>query len=114
MTNFETNFKILKDEKEKVNGFSLIAQPHTESEIFCGSFPKALVDGKANIKFEEEKILFEHPTCRYYPGTCAHELDKDEGAALQELLNSDIQLTIEKAGFLTPGFKIISSAIAQS
>ena len=108
MAHFETDFKVLKDEKGKVNGFSLIAQPHTESEYFCGSFPKALVEGKADIKFEEGKIIFEHPTARY-PGNCTHELDKIEGVELQKLLNSDIHLTIEKAGFLTQSKSLKSS-----
>ena len=106
MARFETDFEVLKNEAGEVNGFSLVAQPQTEAEVFCSTFPKALVAGKADIKFEGEEIVFNHPTCDF-KGRCAHKLDVADAALLQELLSGKRKLKLEHAGILTPGFKIV-------
>ena len=106
MARFETDFEVLKNEAGEVSGLSLIAQPQTEAEAFCGTFPKALVGGNADIKFEGEEIVFDHPTCDYQ-GRCAHKLDDVDSASLRELFSGKHQLKLERAGFLTPGFKIL-------
>jgi len=106
MSTFETDFEVLKDEAGNVNGFSLIAQPQTEAEVFCETFPKALMQHKADINFEGEEIVFDHPTCRYQ-GRCAHKMDNAEGASLQEFLCGEQKKKLERAGFLTSGFKIV-------
>src|SRR6056297_1198022 len=108
MARFETDFEILKNEAGEVNGFSLIAQPQTEAEVFCSTFPKALVGGKADIKFENDEIVFDHPNCDF-SGRCAHKLDTSDIVLLQELLSGKRQLKLERAGFLTPGFKIVQT-----
>ena len=103
---FETDFEVFKNEAGEVNGFSLIARPQTEAEVFCSTFPKALVGGKADIKFEDDEIVFDHPNCDFL-GRCAHKLDTADIVPLQELLSGKRQLKLERAGFLTPGFKIV-------
>ena len=103
MSRFEMEFEVLKDETGATNGFSLVSQPQTEAEIFCSTFPKALVGGKADIRFEGEEIVFDHLT----EGKYAHKLSAEDTASLRELLSGKRQLKLERAGFLTPGFKMI-------
>ena len=107
MARFETDFEVLKNDG-KVIGFSLIAQPQFEAEVFCNTFPKALLDRESNIKFEGNEIVFVHPNCDF-SGRCAHKLDAADIAALQELLSGKHRLKLERAGFFTPGFKIVSA-----
>lgn len=109
MADFMTNFEVLKDFKTgEVNGFSLVAQPQTKAKVFCRTFPKALIVGTATIEFEEEKIIFDHPTCSF-PGKCTHRISAEESIALQKLLfGNEHQLKFERAGSLTAGFKIVS------
>jgi hypothetical protein len=105
MSAIETEFKVLKDDQGRIIGFSLIAQPQREAEVFCGTFPQALVQKKADIVFQETEIVFEHPTCRF-SGRCAHHVESEDLKALNAILNGDRKLHIERAGFLTPGFQI--------
>jgi len=106
MTNPETEFEVIKDASGKTLGFSLIAGAQTEGEDFVGSFPKALRNKKADIKFEGNEIVFVNPDA-IFPGRCAHKLDQTDLVSLQDLLASENKLKIEKAGFFTPGFKIV-------
>ena len=108
MARFETDFEVIKNESGEVCGFSLVAQPQFEAEVFCSTFPKALLDGKSDIKFEGNEIVFVHPNCDF-SGRCAHKLDAADIAALQELLSGKHRLKLERAGFFTPGFKIVSA-----
>lgn len=104
----ETNFKVLKDEQGEVIGFSLIAKPQAEAELFCSSFPKALLNDQAEIKFDisTQEIVFDFPDCKV-KGRCAHKLEKEEFIVLSVMLNSkEDRLQVSKAGMLTPGFKI--------
>ena len=106
MARFEVDFEVIKNENGEVQGLSLIAQPQTEAEVFCSTFPRALIDQKADIKFESDEIVFDHPTCDF-SGRCAHKVSETDSAALKELLSGKHQLKLEKAGFFTPGFKIV-------
>lgn len=101
----EADFEILKNGTGEIIGLSLIARPQTEAEEFCGTFIKALVEGKADIKFSDKEIIFEHPTC-IFGRECIYEINPKEAVSLEKVLHSK-KLKAERAGFLTPGFKII-------
>ena len=102
----KTDFEVLKNDAGGVIGFSLVAQPQTEAEEFCITFPKAFMDGNANIRFEGDEIVFDHPNCDS-SGRCAHKLGAADAVSLRELLSGKYQLQLERAGLLTPGFKIV-------
>jgi len=106
MAKFEIDFEVIKNKEGEVRGLSLIAQPQTEVEVFCSTFPKALVGREADIKFEDDEIVFNHPTCDF-SGRCAHKVSNADSVALQVLVSGkrhQLKLVkLEKAGFLTPG-----------
>lgn len=56
----EIDFVIQKDATGVLTGFSLTARPETYSECFCLSFPIAAHEGKASMKVEGDKVVFEH------------------------------------------------------
>lgn len=105
MIRFDTEFEVLEVEG-RVIGFSLVARPQTEAEIFCATFPAELAEGDAEICFENDEIVFSHPNCQYQ-GRCAHKVEPDKLEELKKLLSGDSKLSLQRAGVLTPGFKIV-------
>lgn len=104
MAHFEIDFEILKNADGHVCGCQLVAEPHTESETLCSALPRALADGTGDLSFEKDEIVFQHPK----HGRCAFMADADDIRGLETFLSSGGRLKIEKAGFLTPGFKIVA------
>ncbi len=103
----EIDFCIIRD-KEKTIGFSLVSCAQTEAEYFCAKFPKALVEGKADIKFKKGTVTFEYPE----EGTCDFEIGAEDVKTLKNLLEGkgeykDRKLSFYNDGFLTPGFKLV-------
>ncbi len=103
---FEIDFSVLKNKEGRIVGFSAIAQPHTESEFFCGSFLSALWKGKASIQIKDEEIDFIHPTCEF-PGTFSVKVEAEEIEAIALLMKDTKKLGLYKDGILTPGFRIV-------
>jgi len=99
------NFKVLKNEKEEIIGFSLVSRPHCQSENFCDTFPCALLSKprKADINIVGEEIVFDYPT----KGKCAFRLTEEERIALSDILNGDRQISIKEVPIaLTSSFQI--------
>jgi len=106
----EIDFCIIRD-KEKIIGFSLVACAQTEAEYFCAKFPKALVEGKADIKFKKGTIIFEYPE----EGTCDFEIGAEDVKTLKNLLEGkEEKFGLYNDGFLTPGFKIVLEGMQDS
>lgn len=110
MHRFEMDFEFLKDEAGNVNGFSLVAQPHTESEFFCATFPRAFTAGEADIDFKEDEILFKHPKCQF-SGTHQQKIDPEEmklfAKWLEEVKQKGHKVTFVGVASFTPGFKLV-------
>ncbi len=108
---FEMDFTFLKDEAGKINGLSLVAQGHTESEVFCRTFPKALVEGSAELHFKESEIIFKHLTCRF-PGEYRCEVDPTEMLSFRkfqdeiEASEGKRRMKFIRTATLTAGFAI--------
>ncbi len=112
---FKTRFDIIKNKNGEVVGFSLLAQPQAEAEEFCKTFPRALILGKADIRVEDEEIIFDHPTC-FFEGICTHKVNTTDASSLQKILKlkegkkarkkQKKKLRIEMIGSFSPGFKI--------
>ncbi len=106
MSKLEIDFKVLEDEAGNVNGFSLIAQPDTQSEIFCSGFPKAFLEKRAEMELEGNNFIFDKKDDSVQK-IFIYELTIDDRSKLEELFNEKYQFKFEKAGLLTPGFKVI-------
>lgn len=102
MSYIEADCSLIKKDGQII-GVSLVAQPQTEAEMFCGSMPKQLVDGKGDIKFEDGKVTFVNPR----EGEVSFSIENGDASALQSILNGDKKLGLYRDGFLTPGFKIV-------
>ena len=106
------DFKVLRDDKEGIIGFSLISGPHTASEVFCDTFPHALLSKprQADINIVGEEIVFDHPTCPSQ-GRCVFPLTEEEKVALNDILNGDRQISIKRVPIaLTSSFQIVLSS----
>ena len=108
MAYYEIDFCIIRDEGGKIIGFSVVAQPQTEAEMFCGAFPKALFDNKADIIVEEETIVFKASE----NDKCSFDVGRQDAEILDNFLHcrGDYQgerLNLCRDGILTPGFKIV-------
>ena len=103
MAGIETTFQLIR-EGNKIVGFSLLSQASTESDFFCDTFPCAFAEGKAEIRFKDDEIVFDHPTCRH-KGRCAHTLNEKEIEALKEILGQ--QFKVENALSMRVGFQIV-------
>jgi hypothetical protein len=109
---FEVDLSVFEKDGAIV-GFGLIAQPHTESEIFCGRFPRLINGGDkaAKIIINGKQLIFSH----HKEGVCTFTLPEEVACAIAELLASDVKdtnfLTLSGHGFLTPGFKLIRSGV---
>jgi|GEM_PF-4121213 len=107
------NFKVLRNDKEEIIGFSLISEPHTASELFCDTFCQALLSKprqEADINIVGEEIVFDHPTCPSQ-GRCAFPLTEEEKVALNDILNGDRQISIKRVPIaLTSSFQIVLSS----
>lgn len=108
MSYIEVDCSLIKYEGQVI-GVSLIADAQTEAEMFCNSMPRQLVDGKADIKFEDGRVTFVNPG----EGQVAFIINKQDAQALQDLLSRDTGLAIYKDGLLTPGFKIVPWQMAE-
>lgn len=111
MTEFEMDFEVLKNSNSEIIGFQLQAKPHTESEIFCASFPYYLSDKKAKIVFKEKKIVFDHSLHSLYPGACEFELTDDEFESLSGMFERREPLFMDKVNGITPGFKLVKYSL---
>ncbi|MFC1629765.1 hypothetical protein ACFL11_00875 [Patescibacteria group bacterium] len=108
---FEIDFSLLADEEGRIVGISLVAQPQTEAEIFCSSFPGALIDEKASIGIEGsdemgKRVDFNHPTCAF-AGTYSVDVTPEQAETIKTLLADDDNLALCRDGAMTPGFKIV-------
>ncbi|OGF27493.1 hypothetical protein A2331_00845 [Candidatus Falkowbacteria bacterium RIFOXYB2_FULL_34_18] len=58
-------FEVTRNGLGLINGVKLKSQEghETKTSIFCETFPVAFLNGTANIRFEDDKIIFEHPKC---------------------------------------------------
>jgi len=104
----EVEFCIIRDEKEKMIGFSLVAAPQTEGEYFCANFPKALADKTAKIEVNVEVVIFEHPE----EGTCRFKIGNKSAKEFKNFIEAKgpykgAKFSLYRDGFLTPGFKIM-------
>jgi hypothetical protein len=102
MPYIEADCSILKKDDE-VLGVSLIAQPQTEAEFFCGSMPRQIAEKKGDIKIEDGKIIFVNPL----EGEVSFSISDEDGTKLKELMKSGRKFGIYNDGCLTPGFKIV-------
>ncbi|SRR4030043_784441 len=102
-------FKVLRGENQEVKGFSVIADPSMESEHFCETFPCAFLNQKAEIKFETDQIIFDHPACRFTK-SISFKADSCDLKAIAALLEEDKEssnLIIERVPIaLTESFQI--------
>lgn len=100
----ELTFKLLKNEKEQIVGFSLEAGGETYSEMFCVSIGKAIRDkGTAVIKLEAEAITFLNP-----PKSYSAKIKKEEAEALKVLLGNPKKLGLYSEPYcLGEGFRVV-------
>ena len=103
MNHLEIDFAILRNESNEIIGISFVAQPQTEAEYFCARFPSGLKTKKSDIEFRKGQMVLTDET----EGKYTVELNESDFKEIYDLLNGDKKLKLEKAGFLTPGFKII-------
>lgn len=103
----DITLQVIRDEQGKLKGFSLLAQSHTQSEIFCHTFPQAIRNGAAEICIDKDEIVFIHSACKELPEFSSRLTDKDL-ADLEKLIEEKSQFTINQTtGKITSGFQII-------
>ena len=99
-------FNLLFDEKNVLNGIRLLGIGHFEEEAFCFSFPFAMQKDKAEVLFEDKKLIFVQketleadelpddadPSNMFfyaYPDSYEVELEPDMAKQLKLLLNAE-------------------------
>jgi len=103
--NYEIDFEITKN-GEKINGVKLSAKGHTESIDFCASFPKALFEDRtANIVFEGNKMIFQHPKC-ISPGEFSVELNPNVIEEIKDVINPKRTISLERWSAWGGGFRL--------
>ena len=112
--NFEMDMEVRRTKDGKLIGFEVVPQPHMESEMFCTSFPKALLNREqsgADITIRDGRLHLIHPTCRF-KGECIFEVSHEDARELNDLLElqgafAGKELVISDAPLsLTGGFQI--------
>ena len=100
--------KVIREDVE-ITGFFVSSAPETLEEIFCETFPGALVSGEATIEFGDDEIIFNHPTCKHCKKRSL-KVDPNDLKAIQALLREDAEnnnLVIEREPLsLTQSFQI--------
>ena len=56
----DVEFRINRDEKGKITGFTLIGIGNTDAEAYCISFIRAQQLGRATIYFKGSEMIFSH------------------------------------------------------
>lgn len=111
---FEMNLAIIRDKSGNLRGFSIEAEGHTESEIFCDTFPQALIQRKetgADVVVKDGRLCLIHPACRF-KGDCSFALDSSDAEELNDLLErqgrfTGIGFSIKQSLFsITAGFEL--------
>ena len=115
MAHPEIEFCIIRDDKEKIVGFSLVAESQTEAEYFCAKFPKALAEERAKIWFKKGTILFEDPE----EGTSSFEIGEKDAKILKDFIEvkgeyKGSRYGLYLDGFLAPGFKLTLEGMRDS
>lgn len=88
----------------KLIGISLVAEPQTEAEMFCSSFPKQLTKRKGRIIVLLGKVAFINPMERAF---VLFAIEDEDASNLNSMLHDEsITLGLYNDGILTPGFKI--------
>ncbi len=95
----EITVTFLRDKDGKLVGFSLIPEPHTESEEFCFRFPRMYKKGNS-IVVEGGKITFQSDRDKFSIDSASDAKDLDE------LLRSGQEFVFEGEGLLVPGFSL--------
>ncbi len=105
MAYIEATCSLLKKDGQLI-GVSLVAEPQTEAEIFCASFPKKLSDEKDQAQIgirNDTQLTFIHPK----EGEVSFALPDDDIEAVRQLITGKSgNLGLYRDGFMTPGFKI--------
>jgi hypothetical protein len=96
----DVKFTINKDDASQISGFTLTGVGNTHSECFCLSFLIAQGLGKANVDFEDGKIVFNHngvtmedsdDTFGIYTYHCggvhSEDIEHEDEIAIKSLLN---------------------------
>jgi len=97
-------FKLLKNGKNEIVGFSLLAEPFSNGEFFCQSLGRAIHDnGTRAIRLEGETITFIGPS-EPYPV----KIKKEDAEALRLLLDNPKKLGLYHEPYtLSEGFRIV-------
>lgn len=107
MAMIEAELCFIKEDGRLI-GFSVVAEPQAEAEFFCAAMPEALVKRTAHIFIDATGLVFQHPR----EGRCSFEIEQRDVETLKQLLEgggayAGAKLGLYRAGFLTPGFKIV-------
>ena len=105
----EVNCALLKREGTLI-GLSLIAEPQTEAERFCQSFPKGIRDDTADIKCENGTVSFIHPR----DGSVSFKVGDEDAVSVQAMLAGEfgeLDLLRDEHAVLCPGFKLIRAGM---
>ena len=81
------NFNLKRNDAGEIIGAGLSGDGSTESNIYCTSFVRALMQGQADIRFHGNRIIFEHKGCDY-AGESIFERPTEEIEILKRILSS--------------------------
>lgn len=100
----ELTFKLLKNQKQEIVGFSLVAGGETYSEMFVESLGKAIHDkGTAVLKVETDTITFLDSTTPY-----TVKIGEKDAEALKSLLANPKELGLYREPYyLGTGLRVV-------
>ncbi|HBB37405.1 MAG: hypothetical protein UX02_C0001G0305 [Candidatus Moranbacteria bacterium GW2011_GWC1_45_18] len=104
----EIEVEVLKNPDGKIIGISLVAGAETYSEDFVQRFPRALVKKEATISAEGQRLIFEGPTFMGRMKKFEFEPSpEDFNGLMQTFFTDKKKITVEPAGMLMHGFKLV-------
>lgn len=100
---FEMDLELLRDKSGNLRGFSVVSKPHTQSETFCDTFPRALLQRditQADVIVRDGRLYVVHPTSKY-KGECSFPLSAKDAKELHDFLELQGKFEGKKLSIIT-------------